>query len=329
MLNILNKQKIMIISIILSVNILFAYEAETNHSTLSKIALKKYDNCFPNKNLFNKKESNRIIQGNVSMDKGLDANLFEQLRLRHNSVFSLTGRPFNWHFYNQKKEESSRIFLIEQSHERLWEKLKKGLVKNKYQYDKLLFLGGIIHLLEDLTVPAHVIPVYHGPTSAKILGPKRIKPLVTYMQELDEEHKHKIKDKIDSFKITQEFKNKIYADTSICSNINTEFESIEKLREQTVNFVLNELEKEIPKCKGTKWHDFWTKSKKGEYFGRYNINDGKNVLFGEEGKLITENGKVCNFEKKDKRYKDFVSILHKKAIENDMKVLLWWNNSQK
>lgn len=304
-----------------------AYEAKTVHEPLLNTALTIYNQCFPGDTMYDihKDAKSRVVSGDIAMDEGLEFNIFDifSFSLRGEKVFSKTKRPFNWHFYNPNKEDMSRAGLVEQSHIRLWEGLKDGLKANDKNYNKLLFVGGLIHLVEDLTSPVHVVPVYHGPTVISVIGPKTLKPVVSYMQEYKDKYKYMIKDNIDSIAPDIErLTNQLSHDNVLCNDIDTNSETLEEIRFNAATQTLNMLKQEIPGCPGFTWQEFWTEPKSDEYFGRYYIKNNS-PLFGQEGLMTLEDGSTCKFKENDSRYKDFVYSLHLNAVKADLKLLNW------
>lgn len=90
------------------------------------------------------------------------------------------SRAWNWHFLHPKKKLSRywlSLYTMNRSMINRFDKLDKKLKRLIYKYkntnserkrDKLLNkiskrLGQVIHYLQDVSVPAHVIPIYHGP----------------------------------------------------------------------------------------------------------------------------------------------------------------------
>lgn len=305
-----------------------AYKPDV-HEPLLNTALSVYNQCFPGDTIYDKdKEAASIVlEGDIAMDKGLKFDLFHFFSLKGEKVFSLSKRPLNWHFYNPYKEKLSRVGLVEQSHSRLFNDLISGLESNTKKHYKLLFIGGLIHLIEDLSVPAHVVPVYHGPTIIKAFGPKRLEPLVSYMQEYKDEYKNMIEDAIDSIRPdTLRLGNELMHNNLICNDIEINDETLEQIRFQTALNTLNLLKEEIPECPNVTWQEFWIAPESDEYFGRYNIKND-NPLFGEAGLMKAENGFTCKFEKNDSRYKNFVFTLHLNAVNADLKLLNWSNKN--
>jgi hypothetical protein len=301
----------------------FAYDPQVGHKPLLTTALKVYNECFTQPDFISRDANqNRITEGDVAMDEGLKSNFKDSLLLPGASVFYRMIRPFNWHFYNAERAASSKVGLVDQSMAHLWENLNKNFSLAKRNHDRLLFLGGIIHLVEDLTVPAHVVPVYHGPTAIGIMGPIRFKPLVKYMQDKSNAYSRKIVDPIDAIPPdVGRLENAFLKSKDICARVSASSASPDEVRTATAKFTLDQLGVEIPECPGVTWQAFWLKPIGKEYFGRYNIADN-NPMFGEAGVLSSKTA-TCTLTRLERRYLDFVFALHMRAIESDMQVLYW------
>ncbi|HLD66018.1 MAG TPA: hypothetical protein VJA19_08235, partial [Pseudomonas sp.] len=208
------------------------------------------------------------------------------------------------------------------SHQNLWLGLQKGFEANAAAHDKLLFVGGLGHLLEDLSVPAHVVPVYHGPTVVEYLGPERLEPLVAYMQPQG----LSISDRIDAY--PPDIPRLQSAFTAGPCTVDAGH-SLESLRLATARATLALLAREVPDCPGVRWQAFWLEPEAGEYFGRYNVKvaggTGQSPLFGDPGTLQGAQGQGCAFAPiaEDERYRDFVFALHQTAIAADLQLLAW------
>ncbi len=316
-------KKLLLLALMLSqATTAFAYDPQKGHKSIVTTAVKAYAQCFEDQSFYRiNGAQERVIQGDLSMDEGLDATLKERFGLTGEMVFSKVIRPLNWHFYNPDRAAYSKVGLVEQSHINLWNDLIKGFNENKKEYNKILFVGGIIHLVEDLTVPAHVVPVYHGPTQIEYFGTDRLKPLVSYMQDKGSQYSKNIDDKIDSIAPDVErLKKELAESKDICARANTGNKTLEDLRASTVQFTLDQLQHEIPNCPAVKWQDFWLKPTGNEFFGRYNIAHN-NPMFGEAGVLVGASNATCQLKEMDSRYLDFVFALHLKAVESDMRVL--------
>ena len=90
------------------------------------------------------------------------------------SFSSKLQRPFNWHFYNNKKSITNSDWIpgnrtSEKRFNTLLEKLEKYIdecAKNpdRHNVEGLVEVTGrIMHHIQDMSTPSHVVPVYHGP----------------------------------------------------------------------------------------------------------------------------------------------------------------------
>ena len=307
-----------------------AYDVDIAHVPLTNLSLSLYNNCFPASTLYRESAAqNRLVQGNRGMDTGktdmlrnLDLNKQERAQLNGASAFNLTKRVGNWHFYNPDRASYSRVGLVEMSHLRLWQELKDGLASNSGK-NALLFLGGLIHLTEDISVPAHAIPVYHGPTEVEVLGPRHFRPLVAYMRTAGKTHGGMIKDPIDGMAPDMKALSESLASIEgLCSAAGSGAETPEEIRDALARAVYGMLSATIPGCTNVSWGDFWIPAQEGEYFGRYNIGN-KQPLFGERGTIRSSGGIACEMLENDERYAAFVLQLHRAAVMADMKLLTW------
>ena len=91
-------------------------------------------------------EAKMIIKGNVSEDA---------------FGFKWAIRWCNQHFYNPLKERKhrKRIYSINERFERIAKRCFRRVGSKKY----FKYVGEIVHHIQDMTNPSHVVPVYHGP----------------------------------------------------------------------------------------------------------------------------------------------------------------------
>ena len=322
-------KKLIFIYLIIASQVVLAYEPDKAHKILTFQALQVYQQCYPDDASYaDKKIRQRILQGNIAMDKGLEVGFIERMRLKEEENLFLIKRINNWHFYNKERSHLSKVGLDEQSMSELWQGVHRGLSRNESVFDKALFVGALLHLIEDMTVPAHVVPVYHGPVAIKVLGPFQLSPLVNYMLNEGEFSylmgnigPRMIKDSVDSMMPEMQRLQSALVAESFCGELKELPEDPYALRDRQARFTSRQLYEQIDGCDSFIWHTYWLKPKENQYFGRYNIKLDQ-PFFGQQGRLISGLS-ICEFSEEDQRYKDFVFQLHLAAIKGDVVLLRW------
>jgi hypothetical protein len=319
-------------SLLFSINS-HGYIPESGHSPITRLAMQGYQSCTNSTLYSNDKTQQRLLQGNVAMDHGTGSfNEIDERLPQALALFHVVERVTNWHFYNPQKSMYSRQKRVEMSHDRLWAKALVGFEVNNEHYDKWLFLGALLHLTEDLSVPAHVVPVYHGPTVlVNWLG--EFENLTNYMRHSGN---------VDGFWLTEKISDPIDAMPPDINRLTKQLPRFckalkkvmtpEQIRQQLTAKTLQLINQAIKKCGGLSWQLFWREALQNQplpaqnYFGQYNINAGF-PLFGQSGSISDDKGKIgCSiedFNSDDSRYEDFIFELHQLAIIADMNLLLW------
>lgn len=150
------ERKIVIFSVILMcccfLGIAYAISPE-NHRSVTRIAIKEYRAC----------TEQLRVQDSLSEGKR-DIENFTKLE----DESPLIKRFFNWHFYDAYRDTEDEMGLavtgarksmhhIYTEHEnRLIDAIRKKRKEAIYEYT-----GRLLHLIQDMTVPAHVAPIYH------------------------------------------------------------------------------------------------------------------------------------------------------------------------
>jgi hypothetical protein len=109
-------------------------------------------------------EAKMIINGNLSEDDPRNPKMLI--------------RPFNQHFYNPRKEDWqwSRSGSIDVRFQRMVRRLFGRIDREKYYYS----VGELVHHMQDVTNPSHVVPVYHGPGKRDIFDEQCIRCLLPH-----------------------------------------------------------------------------------------------------------------------------------------------------
>ena len=136
--------RIFIIVFLIWFDLASAYSPE-NHAIITQLAINylnnKYGECF-----ISEQESRALIKGNIREDK---------------SLIKFPIRPFNQHFYNPLKMKILRPRGA--SIDARFERIAKRCLQKKNSKRFFFKVGEILHHIQDVTNPAHVVPVYHGP----------------------------------------------------------------------------------------------------------------------------------------------------------------------
>jgi hypothetical protein len=314
-----------------------AYDPKIGHKPLSQVALAAYQTCFPKDITFQRKIlQDHIVNGDTAMDEGLltlpPAYWEEGEAIR---LFSTSVRVFNWHFYNPNLTDPqiTKRLLVNQSYRYLWRQANYAFSVMDYAEDRAVFLGAIMHLVEDVSVPAHVVPVYHGPTLARYLG--HFRPLIDYLQT----EAGRINDKgmiTDAVDYLPPNHNALLAwAKQDCGGTLSKNDDPGRIRDWLARQTLKALQQDIKDCPGVPWATFWNieiPPSDSRYFKRYNLEAPR---FGQAGMVKNEKDPehvhTCamggydgdNDEDDDKRYQTFLSARHQQAIQADLRLLHW------
>jgi len=316
-------RKTVIILCILSSSV-FGYEPQIGHLPISQIALSEYALCDQqNPTIFKQQIKLRMLQGNKAMDHGTWSFSAKDEDLAYGLLtFHYISRITNWHFYHPDSNIKSRHGKFEMSHVRLWNWAKQGLNRASSNTDKALFLGALVHLTEDISVPAHTIPVFHGPATVKYLDTSG------YLSQAikGDSITTIIKDPIDYIPLDKAAISQYFSVNrqQICKQISsTNHLTVDQIRHQLALKTHLAIEQNIAKCPNVRWSAFWPRNIDNHYFGQYHFG----MIFGQSGKLIQDTGNYCQFDVNDSRYKTFVNDRHIDAIIADMQLFEWFKSN--
>lgn len=266
--------------------------SKRNHAIITQYAInflnKKYG-----ANFITKTEAKQIIKGNLSEDHFGKKWLI---------------RLWNQHFYNPLKSKSNwkRSKSIDVRFERIAKRLFRKRNSKKINY----LIGEIIHHIQDVTNPAHVVPVYHGGN---------------------------IKDRFDEQEISQFdfFKDNISIDTSYVYN-QPYLQSILKpiaiktLKSIDQRFVVQVKRNNIARKKSIDWNYFW-EGDNNQWFGHYGklgIPSNKKTKFDNYLKDSIQIGKTTFIIDK-KTYAEYSTKQIKIAIIQTAQFIYYMKNLQK
>jgi hypothetical protein len=268
--------------------------------------------------------ANRILEKQgmslLTVDESVDLVLAS---VRQDTAVSLAkNRLGNWHFYNPEKEDKQAMAVDDKfsGAKRCFYHAESGNVINRScrndvahrierplvdDPENIYLLGAACHFIQDSTVPAHVVPVYHGPNYV-FLSPEAI-GFVPYTAGLT----FKLKDSLGRWPV----KDIKWLDGDVEAVLM--LADKEKLCESPVFAMMNfnffvtqkqlqrspEYENEINDKKIKQWLDFYNADVGNDYFLGF-LSEHEQILpFGDESLGITE-----------KSYEAFVESCHRQAI---------------
>lgn len=123
----------------------WGYDSEV-HQQLTFIAARQFNQCMQN--------------AQIDRLSALDTRYIVKANAAHaeRNVFS---RMFNWSYYNRANQRNRTAFgLIDTRFHSRYESLTEKVARDDRRDDGLKDLGRILNHLQDVTSPAHVVPVY-------------------------------------------------------------------------------------------------------------------------------------------------------------------------
>ncbi|QSX30626.1 hypothetical protein JYB88_02895 [Shewanella cyperi] len=301
-----------------------AYNPDTGHLPLARQALALFESCsgdsFYQSGLTDPNDSraNQLLIANHAMDKGATALPRPLLKLPEaDALFTMARRVHNWHFFNPDKQDPAltQEGRTDMSMARLWYNATQGFERYGDDY-RWYFLGALMHLTEDVSVPAHVAPVYHGP---KLVAWKRaFAPLVDYLG-WGFRGVLTIHDRIDDWPVSADL---AQTQAGLCAVLATPITSADSIRLSQARATLAAMAEAVPGCPGLHWGDYWQQPLGHKYFVGYNQ---QLPPFGEERARRPGLIPACVPDKA--AFDAFVKGRHLDAIRADLQLLQWARQS--
>lgn len=291
-----------------------AYEPDEGHNKLTQAAFEVLEKC--NMPLSDELK-HQVLLGNLAMDKGagkLPDSLMDTEQAR--ALYPMKIRIHNWHFYHPDKTSDAQRLSgkTDMSMARLWQAGLDGLAEAG-ESERGYYLGALIHLIQDVTVPAHTAPVYHGP---KIVAWKpEFAPLVSYLG-WQFKGLFSVSDPIDKWPVAKVNGLKCPIPKGP-ETTEAPGQALTKLRNLTARQTLTALDAPIKGC-NQRWGIFWQEDIGHKYFVGYNQS-------------LKPIDKMGDFSIDEQRctpdYQGFVADRHQAAVDATVQALsLWLGRSQ-
>lgn len=314
-----------------------AYDPDKIHVKLTQDAIKKVLSCARFDSSWND------VSGIIELSSG-DCQSDMKNGNKDEDDIMRRSRQINWHFYDPNNKNEHAVLGVRKLVDFSWEvcsisghslcqliknlsdsdvsevhltplRHMETLIRNlnavdpKPMTERCQLLGALLHYVEDMTVPAHVVPVFH-PTSRPTLF-KLFKDMRLYH-----------KDPVDEWPLQDTGDVSPEDCERIASTVPTAVDNlfiIEEIFKETARTTKGRLEEKI--CSGTqaKWRPRIYYNSGGEkvvpyhsYFGSY----PKAVEFGDVSQF------VCDDKSPWQAYNQFVAARHRQAVEADMRAIL-------
>jgi hypothetical protein len=246
----------------------------SDHSTLTMDAINEFNHCFPG--IINSSDADILRSSNLNED----LNLFRK-EFIYSHYYNPTKKLQMW-----RKDSMERVTDLQNN---LSQPTNDGMTLRS---DILVRIGHIIHHIQDMTVPAHVIPITHANNDGfeifSVQGPISSDLSCTDIETLSEGDSEKILLETASMTMIE-----LNAFTAI---------AIKKGTVENDSVVLGGV-------------DFWIAAE-NQSFGSYGVlgnSYGDNEIATEKGVLVVPNGTYIHFK----------HAQMKLAVQNTLRVIYW------
>ncbi len=258
----------------------FSYSVD-NHEMITEVAIGHFNRCLDEGHLgslsqISEKERRTLVDGNL-----------------HEDLLGPIRRLKQWHFWDPKRRNDNGKYINKTLHKR-FDAVEKSIFKPlDFFSSKYSELGHLLHYLQDVTVPSHVVPIFHpAPPLFKSDGFDKYA--------------------IDTYNLENETS---FNCSSLISALPSNFN---ELLDSYAKYTLKSIKEVIP-AKGNKkytWRLFWKEAKKNKRFGKY-------------GKVGNRFGKEMEVKKIDtpffmtrEIYNNFAKNLHEKALQATIQAIM-------
>ena len=253
-----------------------AYEGDI-HQRLTFIAAKQFNECMQDESgqRFSALDTRYLVKANLAQADG--------------NVFS---RIFRWNYYN-RDDQTSRTFMgvLDTRFHNRFKELIGRLDGSRTRHRELQTLGRIINFIQDVTSPAHVVPVYTGRWW-------RFSP----------------SDRFDRFAIDED--RVAEAISASCSYLNSGPESYQAALVDVATDTLTAVQGPIFGFPAT-WEAYWELAEDSDEFGEYGVAGNQ---FGQRTQFRCGEER-CLLLKDDPLYQDFAASRHVAAVVATMQAM--------
>jgi hypothetical protein len=281
-----------------------AYDPRPGHERLAQTAIEGFNLCVAADTLREYSLASYALRDYAALIIEADVAEDEQ---------NLVRRALNWHFHGV--ESSREIGLVDESLNRVFAEIEAEIAVESIQaVDAYELVGRAMHFLEDMTVPSHVVPVYHGPGFPRSI--------------VDTVDIHRVQGMApgrllwaELAKVLPESCEQLASALGDSRKSEAELISLRVILDQTAE-ATRRGRLASPICKSADpelvWRRFWVQPKAGSFFGSYADDTPE---FGHPGAVVSASGASCTLTHVE--YDRFVLEGHRQAVLADIRALFW------
>lgn len=255
-----------------------AYDSEV-HQRLTFIAAQQFNQCMQSQNLerLSALDTRYLVKANIAQAEG--------------NVFT---RTFRWSYYN-RKDQTSRTFLgvLDTRFHNRFKELLGRLDGSRTRHRELQTLGRLVNFIQDVTSPAHVVPVYTGRW-----------------------WRFSTSDRFDRFAVDEDRVTRAIADS--CSYVLDPPASYEAVLVDAASNTLTAVQGPIFGFPTT-WEAYWKLAENPDDFGEYGVAGNQ---FGQRTQFRCNGDERCLLLKDDPLYQDFATARHVSAVLATMQAFM-------
>lgn len=256
------------LSLIGSAGVASAYEDDV-HQQLTFLAAKHFTRCVADseEQALSPLQVRYVVRANVGIAQG-----------------GMFRRGFRWSYYDSGDSDGKALFgLVETRFSEQFERAVGGFERSATDGDMLTRLGRIVHFLQEVTSPAHVVPVYTSRWWRFNVG-----------------------DRFDGFRVDEERVEELLE--GACSDPLRDL-NFPGLLVETAERTLGAVDSSIPGLPIT-WQAFWQLPQQSGEFGEYGPAGNR---FGQRAEFDCEEER-CVLLRKDPLYEEFAAAQHALAV---------------
>ena len=256
----------------------YGYESKI-HQQLTFVAARQFNRCMQNNTAiarFSALDTRYIVKANTAQ---ADGNIFR--------------RMFRWNYYNRATQKNRvALWLIDTRFHSHFNYVERRIERRDERKDRMRDLGKLLNYVQDVTSPAHVVPVY-----------------------TNRWWRWSWSDKFDRYPVDQPRLEAALQDT--CEYVTLPAAQFQDVLVEVANDTIMAVQGKILGFPTT-WESYWRFAKKPESFGDYGSAGN---AFGDHSQFKCGEGQRCLLLKDDPLYRNFAHDRHVAAAIGSMRAM--------